>query len=206
MHKGKILVIDDEQKIRDLLRLYLLQNQYEPRTAKSGQEALQVLKTFEADLVVLDIRMPGMDGFEVCRQIRQTSNVPIIYLSAYQDSDAIISGLETGGDDYLTKPFDPNVLIARISALLRRSNPHDSRHSSESGGEDKQRDSLVDPLTDQELRMLELIEKGYTNKEVAGIMNLKESSVKVYNSVIFQKLQVRNRTEAIVRAKEANIL
>ncbi|AOM81858.1 response regulator transcription factor [Salisediminibacterium beveridgei] len=206
MAKGKILVIDDEQKIRDLLRLYLLQNHYEPRTAKSGQEGLEVLKTFDADLVVLDIRMPGMDGFEVCRQIRETNSVPIIYLSAYQDSDAIISGLETGGDDYLTKPFDPNVLIARISALLRRSNSRRNGFAAQSGEDDKPVHSLVDPLSDQELRMLELIEKGYTNKEVAGILNLKESSVKVYNSIIFQKLQVRNRTEAIVRAKEANIL
>lgn len=206
MSKGKILVIDDEQKIRDLLQLYLMQNHYEPFIAGSGQEGLEALKVFAADLIVLDIRMPGMDGYEVCRHIRKTSSVPIIYLSAYQDSDAIISGLDTGGDDYLTKPFDPNVLIARISALLRRSTAQSNVKLHSASGNDEPVHSLIEPLTDQELRMLVLIEKGYTNKEIADILNLKESSVKVYNSVTFQKLQVRNRTEAIVRAKEANLL
>lgn len=199
MSKGKVLVIDDEYKIRSLLQLYLIKNEYEVITAESGPFGLDLIEKHRPDLIVLDIVMPEMNGLEVCEKIREKYQIPIIYLSCQQESETIITGLEAGGDDYLTKPFDPNVLVARINAILRRSRMKKNQAV--------EVETLVyDPLTDQEVQILQWIEKGYTNKEIAGILKLKEGTIKVYNSIIFQKLRVKNRTQAIVKAKEAQII
>lgn len=192
--------MDDEQKIRSLLELYLIENEYEVVTADCGRVALEALKNDKPDLVVLDILLPDMNGIELCQQIRQENEIPVIYLSCLQESETIITGLEFGGDDYLTKPFDPNVLVAKINALLRRIR---DKHLSPSNVE-KQDDNLL--LTDQEIQILHWIEKGYTNKEIAEKLALTEGTIKVYNHNIFQKLHVKNRTQAIVRAKEEKII
>lgn len=199
MKKGKVLVVDDEWKIRSLLEMYLLNNEYEVFMADSGKTALQAMKQHVPDLIVLDILLPDMNGLDVCRRIRSYGNIPIVYLSCLQESETIVTGLEYGGDDYLTKPFDPNVLIAKINALLRRTRNH---HTLPSDNHEINYESL----TGQEKQILHWIEKGYTNKEIATKLNLKEGTIKVYNHVIFQKLQVKNRTQAIVRAKEEQII
>ena len=116
-----ILVVDDEQRIIDLARMYIEQAGYRVASATDGKEALDKILADAPALVVLDLMLPTMDGFEVCRRVRTRSDVPIIMLTARTDDIDKIVGLEMGADDYLTKPFNPRELIARIKAILRRS-------------------------------------------------------------------------------------
>ncbi|MCH8948875.1 MAG: response regulator transcription factor [Chloroflexi bacterium] len=115
-----ILVVDDEQNIVKLARLYLNRDGYQVEAAYDGAEALEKAKSLRPDLIILDIMMPEMDGLAVCRELRKTSNVPIIILTARDDDVDRIVGLELGADDYITKPFNPRELVARVKAVLRR--------------------------------------------------------------------------------------
>lgn len=117
---SKILVVDDELNICELLKLYLENEGYTVFTANDGQAAVTAFQQKAPDLVLLDIMLPKMDGWQVCREIRKTSSAPIIMLTAKGESMDKVSGLEMGADDYITKPFDPKELIARIHAVLRR--------------------------------------------------------------------------------------
>ena len=116
----KILAVDDEQNILELIKLYLTREGYEVETVTRGSEVMPKLSQFNPDLVILDLMLPDMDGFEVCRQTRSKSKVPILMLTARREDVDKIVGLEMGADDYLTKPFNPRELIARIRAVLRR--------------------------------------------------------------------------------------
>ena len=118
-----ILVVDDEANIRELARMYLEQGGYKVTAAANGLQALERVKQDPPALVVLDLMLPEIDGWEVCRQIRATSDLPIIILTARDDDVDKIVGLELGADDYLTKPFNPRELVARVRAILRRSGP-----------------------------------------------------------------------------------
>ena len=116
----RILVVDDEPKIVKLARDYLEQSSYGVLTAVDGPTALAIARADKPDLVVLDLNLPGMDGLDVCRQLRRESDVPIIMLTArIEETDRLI-GLELGADDYITKPFSPRELVARVRAVLRR--------------------------------------------------------------------------------------
>jgi two-component system, OmpR family, alkaline phosphatase synthesis response regulator PhoP len=115
-----ILVVDDEPNIQELVRLYLEKDGYRVELAATGEEAIRKLETAKPSLVVLDIMLPNMDGFEVCRQIRKRSEVPVLMLTARKEDIDKILGLELGADDYLTKPFNPRELVARVKAVLRR--------------------------------------------------------------------------------------
>ncbi len=115
-----ILVVDDEQNIVKLARLYLNKDGYKVEAAYDGAEALEKAKSLRPDLIILDIMMPEMDGLAVCQELRKTSNVPIIILTARDDDVDRIVGLELGADDYITKPFNPRELVARVKAVLRR--------------------------------------------------------------------------------------
>jgi two-component system alkaline phosphatase synthesis response regulator PhoP len=115
-----VLVVDDERNIVELVRLYLEKEGFAVVTAADGEQALTQFERIDPDLVVLDLMLPKMDGFEVCRQLRRRSDVPILMLTARsEDVDAIV-GLELGADDYVTKPFNPRALVARVKAILRR--------------------------------------------------------------------------------------
>jgi DNA-binding response OmpR family regulator len=115
-----ILVVDDEGNIVELVRLYLETEGYSVVTAADGEKALEMYERHDPDLVVLDLMLPRMDGFEVCRELRRRGDVPILMLTARsEDVDAIV-GLELGADDYVTKPFNPRALVARVKAILRR--------------------------------------------------------------------------------------
>ncbi|MGH2537754.1 MAG: response regulator, partial [Candidatus Promineifilaceae bacterium] len=118
-----ILLVDDEANIRDLARLYLEKAGYRVLAAASGAQALQQVRQEPPALMVLDLMLPEVDGLEVCRQVRASSNLPIIMLTARADDVDKIVGLELGADDYLTTPFNPRELVARVRALLRRSGP-----------------------------------------------------------------------------------
>jgi two-component system OmpR family response regulator len=117
---SRILVVDDDPHIRDVICFALEQAGMTVRTARNGAEALTQAQSTNPDLVVLDIGMPEMDGLEVCRRLRRASEVPILFLSARSDEIDRVLGLEIGGDDYVTKPFSPRELVARVNVILRR--------------------------------------------------------------------------------------
>lgn len=123
MPKGKILVVDDEPKIVSTVRAYLEREGYQVLEANDGRQALEIFHREQADLIVLDIMLPEIDGLEVCRQIRRSSDVPIIMLTARQEDADKLIGLEIGADDYVTKPFSPRELVARVKVVLRRTRP-----------------------------------------------------------------------------------
>src|SRR6185295_19460394 len=116
----KILVVDDEHNIRDLATLYLEKEGFTVESAASGTDALSKFQSVQPAMVILDVMMPGMDGFEVCREIRREHDVPILMLTARSDDVDKIVGLEIGADDYMTKPFNPREMVARVKAILRR--------------------------------------------------------------------------------------
>src|SRR5690554_7689197 len=116
----KVLVVDDEQKIRDIVRLYLERDGFKVCEAKDGEEALDVFREIQPDMVILDLMLPKISGEELARLLRQTTDVPIIMLTAKTSEEERISGLKGGADDYVTKPFSPNELVARVNAVLRR--------------------------------------------------------------------------------------
>lgn len=116
----QVLVVDDDQDIRELLAQYLTKNSFNVITAEDGIEMDKQLDIYQPDLIILDVMLPGDDGFTLCQRIRQTSNVPIIMLTANSDEMDRVLGLEIGADDYIAKPFSPRELLARIKALLRR--------------------------------------------------------------------------------------
>ena len=121
-----ILVVDDEQRIIDLARMYLEQDGFRVASATNGTIARRMILRDQPSLVVLDLMLPGMDGLEVCRRVREDSDVPIIMLTARSEDIDKIVGLELGADDYLTKPFNPRELVARIRAILRRADRADA--------------------------------------------------------------------------------
>lgn len=119
----KVLLVDDEQRMLDLVALYLKPHQYLCKKALGAHEALDYLESEPFDLVLLDIMMPEMDGWELCREIRKFSDVPIIMLTAREQQEDIVKGLNIGANDYITKPFNEDELLARMGALLRRRTP-----------------------------------------------------------------------------------
>ena len=116
-----ILIIDDDKEIVELLAVYLRNEGYNIYKAYDGDEALQMISTYEVDLMILDIMMPNRNGLEVCQEVRENNTVPILMLSAKAEDMDKILGLMTGADDYMIKPFNPLELVARVKALLRRS-------------------------------------------------------------------------------------
>jgi DNA-binding response OmpR family regulator len=120
MANEKILVVDDDKHIAELISLYLRKEGYETKEVYNGQAAVEVFPAYAPYLVLLDLMLPGMDGYQVCREIRKVSAVPIIMLTAKGETFDKVLGLELGADDYIVKPFEPKELIARIKAVLRR--------------------------------------------------------------------------------------
>ena len=123
MDKLKILVVDDESRMRKLVKDFLVKKEFEVLEAENGEEAVDIFfSAKEIALIILDIMMPKMDGWEVCREIRKNSNVPIIMLTAKSDERDELLGFELGVDEYISKPFSPKILVARVEAILRRTN------------------------------------------------------------------------------------
>ena len=122
LEKQKILIVDDDLNIAELISLYLTKECYETTIVQDGIAALESFKNNDYNLILLDLMLPGIDGYEVCREIRKTSNIPIIMLSAKGEIFDKVLGLELGADDYIIKPFDSKELVARVKAVLRRFN------------------------------------------------------------------------------------
>ena len=121
--KQKILIVDDDNNIAELISLYLVKECFETRICNDGESAINTFDTYNPNLVLLDLMLPGIDGYQVCREIRTKSQVPIIMLSAKGEVFDKVLGLEMGADDYMEKPFDSKELVARVKAVLRRFKP-----------------------------------------------------------------------------------
>lgn len=124
MIQKTILIVDDEQHMRDLIKIYLQRQGWSVKEASTGREALDIISRETIHLVILDVMMPELDGWEVCKRIRETSNIPILLLTARNATKDKIHGLNLGADDYLTKPFEMEELVARVQAILRRAASH----------------------------------------------------------------------------------
>ena len=122
----RILTVEDDERIRTAVSLALEEEGWEVEETANGEDALVAFAQNPSDVVLIDIMLPGIDGFEVCRRIRRLGDVPIVMVTARSDSHDVVAGLEAGADDYLRKPFDPKELSARVRALLRRSRPSES--------------------------------------------------------------------------------
>ena len=140
MNTLKILVVDDEPKIRRIISSYLVEDGFDVAEAEDGETALRLAKS-DPDLVVLDVKLPGIDGIEVLRQLRMKSNVPVILLTAQAEETDRLIGLSVGADDYVTKPFSPRELVLRIKAVLRRT----TQASSPDGSALEFEDLTIDP-------------------------------------------------------------
>ena len=116
--RQKILIVDDDSNIAELISLYLMKECYETKIVGDGEEALSAVESFEPDLILLDLMLPGMDGYQVCREVRSSKDIPIIMLSAKGEIFDKVLGLEMGADDYMEKPFDSKELVARVKAVL----------------------------------------------------------------------------------------
>lgn len=125
----RILAVEDDERIRSAVKLALEDEGWHVDEAESGEEAIEVFQRSNPDVVLIDIMLPGIDGFELCRTLRRTSDVPVVMVTARNDTHDVVAGLEAGADDYLTKPFAPKELSARIRALLRRARPSAHGHA-----------------------------------------------------------------------------
>ncbi|MGL4738766.1 MAG: response regulator [Cellulosilyticaceae bacterium] len=130
MKKTKILIVDDDQNIAELISLYLQKEGYDTKEVYSGKQGVDTFEAYQPDLILLDVMLPEMDGYDVCKAIRRTSKTPIIMLTAKCDVFDKVLGLELGADDYIAKPFDPKELTARVKAVLRRTNTVEEEHQS----------------------------------------------------------------------------
>ncbi len=153
MSMGKILVVDDDINICELLRLYIEKEGYEVVIANDGGQAVTKFKTEKPDLVMLDIMLPVLDGWQVCREIRKTSQCPIIMLTAKGEVFDKVLGLELGADDYVVKPFETKEIVARIKAVLRRVNGQHTVVEDQTSEKEVCYDKLVINLTNYELRV-----------------------------------------------------
>jgi len=131
----RILAVEDDERIRSAVKLALEDEGWTVDEAESGEQAIEVFQRSNPDVVLIDIMLPGIDGFELCRTLRRTSDVPVVMVTARNDTHDVVAGLEAGADDYLTKPFAPKELSARIRALLRRARPSAHGHTRLSFGD-----------------------------------------------------------------------
>ena len=132
--KQKILIVDDDENIAERISLYLMKECFDTKIVSNGEDALSAFETYQPNLVLLDLMLPGIDGYQVCRELRAKSQVPIIMLSAKGEVFDKVLGLELGADDYIIKPFDAKELIARVKAVLRRYQPGKSDSASDDKG------------------------------------------------------------------------
>lgn len=151
-NRQKILIVDDDENIADLISLYLTKECFDTKKVTDGEEALAVFKSYEPNLILLDLMLPGVDGYEVCREIRKDSTIPIIMLSAKGETFDKVLGLELGADDYMIKPFDAKELVARVKAVLRRSKCQPKGEGSKKSTDVVEYPDLIVSLTDYSVK------------------------------------------------------
>jgi DNA-binding NarL/FixJ family response regulator len=205
MNEFVILLVEDEEDIREMVAVYLQNEGYRVVEAECGGAALELVEREHPDLVVLDVLLPDMSGIEVCEEIRKRFEMPIVFMSCKDESGDIISGLQVGGDDYVTKPFDPQVLMMRVKASLRRSRGMGGQTGKEHAL--RVRTELeFGTLTKREADILAMLARGFSNEDIAKQLSLSVGTVKWFNSQIFGKLNVKNRSQAIAKLHEMRLL
>ena len=203
---ARILIVDDNPKyLEDALPMY----GYEVVVATDGIKALKILskESDKIDLVLLDVMMPNMNGWDTLKAIRtseKTKKIPVIMITAVSEEQKIVSGLKIGADDYIVKPFVLPNLLARIEAVLRRSNWN--KKEVKSVDMSFTSDEPIEELTQREKEVLSMVAKGGSNHEIAEKLFLKEVTVKTHLNSIFKKLKVSNRTQAVLLAMQMNII
>lgn len=203
---ANILLVDDNSKyLKDALPFY----GYDVQTAHDGVQALKILSKGEThfDLVLLDVMMPNMNGWETLKAIRsneKTKFLPVIMLTAVNEEQKMVSGLKIGADDYIVKPFILPNLLARMEAVLRRSNWHKKEKKNENLLSENA--ELINTLTSRELEVLQMAAKGASNKKIAEKLFVKEVTVKTHLNSVFKKLKVENRTQATLLAVQMNLI
>lgn len=212
----KILVVDDQQDCQIVLQIYLEGHGYQVQCADSGMEALSMFEIDPADLVISDVMMPQMDGFEFCRRLRSTRLghlVPFIFLSGQGELDIRVEGHSIGADDYLVKPFEPNEILAKVRSQLDRSRRINSeivrmlQNSSNTVSQPTPAPPAPPtpeplPLTPAEMRVFWEVVQGYTNKQISERLFLSPRTVQAHLSNIFGKLQLENRSQLVRFAME----
>ena len=203
---ASILVVDDNPKfLADALPMY----GYDVTVAEDGLEALRILAKEESnfDLILLDVMMPNMDGWDTLKAIRKnkkTEYTPVIMITAVSEDQKVVSGLKIGADDYIVKPFVLPNLLARIEAVLRRSNwQKDAQLKAE---KTLNKDVNIDALTPKEKEVLALVAKGASNQEIADKLCVRDVTVKTHLNSVFKKLKVTNRTQAVLLAMQIDLI
>lgn len=180
----KVLVVDDEAKIVEFTEVYLINSGYEVYKAYTGKEALAIFRTQKIDLVLLDLMLPDISGEQICNEIRKTSKVPIIMLTAKSSDENIIHGLDIGADDYMTKPFSPRQMVARVNALLRRVQEGTSTNQEEGNLTFHKGDLIIN-------------HSDYTVKKLGENINLTPSEFKILYTLAHRPNKVFTREELI---------
>lgn len=195
----RLLVVDDEPNLLRAVSVALRGEGFEIMTARSGREALVAVAQSLPDLIVSDVRMPGMDGFQLARKLRGSSHsalVPIVFLTAKGETEDRIEGFESGVDVYLTKPFEPDELVAVIKNILARVERTRSTIARLVGSEEKETVFVRDEqMTEAEWRVAETVARGLSNKEIADELNLSVRTVENHVSRILAKKNFTNRVE-----------
>lgn len=200
----KILLVDDNPKyLEDVLPFY----GFDLTCAVDGVQALKFLESNQYDLILLDVMMPNMNGWETLKAIRKnplTQDVPVIMVTAVSEDQKMISGLKIGADDYIVKPFILPNLLARIEAVLRRANRQ--KQNKLSPNVTIEQINKFNSLTTREKDVLLLVTQGESNKSIADKLILSEITVKSHLNSIFKKLNVTNRTQAVLTAMQMNLV
>ena len=195
----RLLVVDDEPNLLRAVEAVLRGEGFEITTARSGREALVAVAGSLPDLIVSDVRMPGMDGFQLARKLRASTHsalVPIVFLTAKDETEDRIEGFQSGVDVYLTKPFEPDELVAVIKSVLARVERTRSTIARLVGSEEKETVFVRDEaLTEAEWRVAETVARGLSNKEIADELNLSVRTVENHVSRILAKKNFTNRVE-----------
>ena len=203
---ASILIVDDNPKfLQDVLPMY----GYDTEVAEDGIEALKILgdENKKFDLILLDVMMPNMDGWDTLKAIRKNKNTeytPVIMITAVSEDQKVVSGLKIGADDYIVKPFVLPNLLARIEAVLRRSNWQKDAQPKQERTINK--NVNIEALTPKEKEVLALVAQGASNQEIADKLFVRDVTVKTHLNSIFKKLKVTNRTQAVLLAMQIDLI
>src|SRR6056297_1550339 len=201
MDKESILIVDDDKDIRNMIKIYLKNENYNVYTAENGEEALEISENNKIDLIILDIMMPKMSGTDTCMKIREKHKMPIIFLTAKTEDQDKITGLSAGGDDYITKPFNPLELIARVKANIRRVRVFDNIQEEEDSNTIKIEDLTIDRDNHQVFIGDKEVHLTKTEFEILRLLGENKGKVfsieKIYNRVWKDEFFVTDNTVTV---------
>lgn len=194
----KLLLIDDDPNLILLVQDYLEFRGYAVITAENGREALEILKDEVPDMIICDVMMPEMDGYSFVKNVRENSStewIPVLFLSAKGQSQDRVKGLNTGADVYMVKPFEPEELVAQVESTLKQASRLLRRPSQGSSQEPKLQVPATVELTPTEVKVVQLVARGMSNREISEVMNVSQRTIESHVSNMLAKTSLHNRTE-----------